>query len=157
LDFCGSRKIGNVPSVPELPGIRNGSAPRDGKAAPHIGAARTQPTAKEKTPRTPTRTRVLARPSPAPRSLALAAQEGNQQLLCQDALHARRIASPGRLRTPTVGIPLAGQITRCFLSGKRSGFTLENRAALWSDHPSKPSALLFPLLGMFTHIRIESF
>jgi hypothetical protein len=41
------------------------SAPADGKAAPHTGAARTQPTAKRKTPRTPRQPEYLPLTSPA--------------------------------------------------------------------------------------------
>lgn len=66
----------------DTPGIRNGSPVRDGKAAPHPGAARPKPTAKRKTPRTPRHPERLPAPSPAPGSLALAAQKRERQVLC---------------------------------------------------------------------------
>jgi len=56
----------------DTPESGTGSAPADGKAAPHPGAAYTQTTAKRKTPRTPRQPERLPQPSPAPGSLALA-------------------------------------------------------------------------------------
>jgi hypothetical protein len=71
---------------PAHPESGTGSASRDGKAAPHPGAARPKPTAKRKTLRT------LRQPERLPLTLTRS-----------------RFARPGRLRTPTVGTLLGGR------------------------------------------------
>ncbi len=79
---------------PGHPDSGTGSAPANGKAAPQTGAARTQPTAKRKTLRTPRQPEHLPRPSPAPGSQAPAAQERQRQVLCSPV----GIGSPARFR-----------------------------------------------------------
>ncbi len=79
---------------PLHPGFREWIAGEDGKAALQIGAARTQPTAKEKLSEHPGNLSSSVRPSPAPGSCVLAAVKRQRQVLCsavRSASHAQPV------------------------------------------------------------------